>query len=836
MDMDEVSVLVVEVENSNFVNFTQFVKEKKLPYKIKHAQCIEEVKKYLDLPINVIIIDAKLKEEEIFEIFHIISEDIFSIILIEKEQENIALEAIKNGAIDYILKAQDQKTFDELTRVIEKITKEKSILEELQIYRKKLTGMVEKRIESLTQSNQNLASRNEELLLIEKRALHSNAVLAAIRNITQVIVRYSDVDKIIQKSCEYIVKTPEFSKAWLILYDENFHVTKAAQRGLDKDFSSFLKEFKKSGNCRCICFAPKIIEFPTYHCLNCPLSRTYQDESRLAVPLKHKDRIYGYFSVAISKNFQDIKQAQNLLEELASDIAFGLYNIESKKQKEEIEKKCSLLATAVENLAEIIFITNIDGTIEYVNPAFENITGYTKEEVLGKTPRILKSGHQEPIFYQEMWETIQSGKVWVGTFKNLKKNGQFYEEQATISPIHDKDGKITHYVAIKRDITEKKELQQQLRQAQKMEAIGTLASGVAHDFNNILTSILGFTELTSRNVPEGSKEKENLKKVLKASNRAANLVSQILSFSHQKEQEHKPLLVSMIIKEAIKFLRAGLPTTVCIYSNIDESAIIKGDPTQIHQILMNLCINAAHSMRKKGGNLAIQTEVVSLQDQEIKELKAGEYLLLTISDTGHGIPEDIQEKIFQPYFTTKPKGKGTGLGLVTVKRIVNSHKGALKLTSTVGKGTTFEIYLPTIEEKGNFWDIEADPIPLRGSGKILFVDDEQSIVDMAKEMLEYLGYEVHSVMDSKIALGIFTKSPYDYNLVITDQTMPGITGIKLTQKLMKIRPDIPIVLCTGYSEEVDKETAAAMGIRAFVMKPLSMGNFSKILGDILNQP
>ncbi|MBU4426851.1 MAG: PAS domain S-box protein, partial [Proteobacteria bacterium] len=517
-------------------------------------------------------------------------------------------------------------------------------------------------------------------------------------------------------------------------------------------------------------------------------------------------------------------------------------DITKRKQAEEERIR---LSTAIEQSAESVVITDREGTIKYVNPAFESVTGYSRQEAIGQNPRIIKSNKHVKEFYSDLWDTIISGKVWRGRLTNKKKDGTLYEEEATISPVNNTSGEIINFVAVKRDVTEEIKLEDKLRQAQKMEAIGTLAGGIAHDFNNILSAIIGYTELTQYEIPEGSKAKGNLREVLKAGRRAKDLVKQILAFSRQGDQERKPLQISHIVKEVLKLLRASLPTTIEFRLNIEpEIGIIEADPTQMHQVLMNLCTNAAHAMDEKGGILELSVQNVTIfedgfasgepEKSKTRNLKSkillppGPYVTLTVSDTGHGMSAEVLGRIFEPYFTTMEKGEGTGLGLAVVHGIVKSHGGAITVYSKVGKGSTFKVYFPVIEKKLVEKEEKAEAIST-GHQRILFVDDEPVLVDIGKKMLEHLGHQVITRTSSVEALEAFRNNPDKFDLVITDKTMPQMTGFGLAKEIKRIRPGVPIILCTGFSDTTDEDKARATGINGLVMKPVVMREMAEII-------
>ncbi len=385
---------------------------------------------------------------------------------------------------------------------------------------------------------------------------------------------------------------------------------------------------------------------------------------------------------------------------------------------------------------------------------------------------------------------------------------------------------------------ERHQLQTRLQQAQKMEAIGTLAGGIAHDFNNILSAILGYTEMTGVALPQGHEAHETLEQVLKASHRAKDLVAQILAFSRQSEQEKKPTNLSLIVKEVLKLLRASLPSTIEIRQEIttDKDTVI-ADPVEIHQVLMNLCTNAHHAMTETGGVLEVTLTPVDLDADEAAsypDLRPGPYVRLTVSDTGHGIDRAIVGQIFDPYFTTKEKGVGTGLGLAVVDGIVKSHGGAITLRSQPGKGSTFDLFFPLVEMEAAPVTETVEQCP-RGSECILFVDDEEPLADLGRRMLHHLGYDVISRSSSVEALEAFRAQPDKFDLVVTDQTMPNMTGEMLAKKIMGIRSDIPIILCTGYSEVIREEHAKAIGIRTFVMKPIVLKEIARTVRRVLDE-
>lgn len=491
-------------------------------------------------------------------------------------------------------------------------------------------------------------------------------------------------------------------------------------------------------------------------------------------------------------------------------------------ERKQVEEELSRLAKAVEQTAEIVVVTDRYGKIQYVNTAFCNITGYAKEEAAGKSLTFMAGRKEAEKTYRQMFDGMSSGAGSIGRVTNRKKDGSTYQAETSVSPVRDKTGKTINYVVVERDVTEEIRLEMQLRQAQKMEAIGTLAGGIAHDFNNILSAIIGFSEMSIEDLPEGDTNRYFSEQILKAAIRGRDLIRQILAFSHKREQERTPVRLSSIIKEAQKFLRASLPSTIEIKLTIeDESSMIVASPTQMHQVLMNLCTNAAHAMRQKGGILDISLQEASPESLHSSQFDArqGPYVKLSVSDTGTGMTRDVLERIFDPFFTTKGPGEGTGMGLSVVHGIVESHGGIVMARSTPGKGSSFDLYFPKADGLQSTL-VECEQETPGGNECILLVDDEESIVEMERGLLERLGYSVISTTDSLEALEVFRREPHRFDVIITDQTMPHVTGADLSRECIGARPDIPVILCTGFSEILTAEAAKKLGIREFLMKPI----------------
>ena len=382
------------------------------------------------------------------------------------------------------------------------------------------------------------------------------------------------------------------------------------------------------------------------------------------------------------------------------------------------------------------------------------------------------------------------------------------------------------------------ESERQVQQVLKLQAIGTLAGGIAHDFNNILFPIMGYTELSMDEVPEDSLIRRNLEEILKAANRAKDLVQQILTFSRQNGRERKPIRVQGIIQEALRLLRASIPKTIDIVCDLDHHCKpVMGDPTQVHQVLMNLCTNAYHAMQETGGTIQVKlTETHIDYEETLKHIgiKMGPHLHLIVKDEGVGMDSSVLSRIFEPYYTTKEPGKGTGLGLSVIHGIVKNHGGFITVESTPGRGSAFHVYLPTIEESEVRTEKEACPSNAGGSERLLLVDDEPQLLAMEKQLIEKLGYRVTACSSAAEALKALEEQPDRFDLIITDMTMPQMTGDQLARRAWKIRSDLPVILCTGYNEMMSEEKAIEMGIRKFLLKPVDKDELAAAIRRSLN--
>ena len=511
---------------------------------------------------------------------------------------------------------------------------------------------------------------------------------------------------------------------------------------------------------------------------------------------------------------------------------------ESRRKLAESETK---LSNILQNSTDFAIIaTNLEDRIILFNPMAEKLLGCPAEKALNES--VLKIHTREAVFLekfeQAMTEIKDAGKYEFDLESDGKEDRKIVAH-AIITPMRDDHGNHCGYVFIARDVTEIKNAENQLRQSQKMQAIGTLAGGVAHDFNNILGAILGYTELALLGLPADSARYQYLTSVKKAGSRAKNLVRQILAFSRQGEAQLKSVEIAPVIKEALKLLRASIPSTIKIQQDVcPEPCKIMADPTEIHQVAMNLCTNAFHAMESKGGVLTVTLateEITSEATTESDDLQTGRYLKIMVGDTGHGMDKTTQEQIFEPFYTTKEKERGTGMGLAVVHGIVTRCNGVIRVWSEPGKGARFELYFPVVDTEPGGMKTDAVVSLPTGVERILLVDDEPELTAMGERMLAYLGYTVSSYTDSRKALDDFRAAPDDFDLLITDQTMPIMTGSDLGEEALKIRAGMPVIICTGYSAELTEKKAKEIGMSAYLWKPLTIHQLAETVRRVLDE-
>jgi PAS domain S-box-containing protein len=578
---------------------------------------------------------------------------------------------------------------------------------------------------------------------------------------------------------------------------------------------------EKSGNHACL----RLHACEDKPCPTCPIEQTFREKTPQS-SVVHLDKSGTSFFVSTHPIFNGQKEPDQVVL-IARDITREIT----------LEKERILLAVAIEQSTEAVIITDPRARIRYVNKAFERTTGYTRDEAMDKNPRFLQSGKHDRIFYQQMWSTLLSGKTWHGRLINRRKNGELLEEEASISPVVDSQGELINYIAVTRDITHEKELEQQLQQAQKLEAIGTLAGGIAHDFNNILGAILGFAEMASMQLPEKHPARNDISSIISASHRAVDLVRQILTFSRQDRTEFHPVKLQYILKESIKLLTASLPATITLHQQIDNHCPpVLGDPTLLHQVILNLCTNAKHAIGENKGTIKISLSVCENNaDADLPLSPAIDAcVVLEVADDGCGMDAETKKRIFDPFFTTKPKNKGTGLGLAVTHGIIQQHQGTIQVRSAPGQGTSFRIFLPLLDQAVLPEEMDV-PLDLpRGEEHIVLVDDEESLADIFRRILVDLGYRVTMFTSSPKAFGYVEENSADIDLLITDMTMPAMTGIDLALRVQELKPGLPIILCTGFSEAIDQAEATRLGFSAFLLKPISQHKLARTVDRLLH--
>ncbi|MBU0675179.1 MAG: PAS domain S-box protein [Proteobacteria bacterium] len=513
------------------------------------------------------------------------------------------------------------------------------------------------------------------------------------------------------------------------------------------------------------------------------------------------------------------------------------------KNNHDLLKSEQRFRSLINQAVDSFLFHDFDGRLIDANQRACDSLGYQKEELLGMTMSDLDAGTSLEQYRNDYWNNLFPESSLTVTSVYRRKDGSTFPVEMRLGLLDLDNEKFIMVLA--RDISarleadrEKEEMQDHLKQAQKMESIGTLAGGIAHDFNNILTAIMGYTELARLKVEEGTELADDLRQVYKASKRATELIKQILTFSRRHEQEVEPLQISLIVKEALKLLRSSIPSTIEIKQDIVSEALVMADPTQIHQLVMNLSTNAYHAMQETGGVLMVSLRETIIDRDGINgvDLPPGQYVTLEIRDTGSGMSEETRAKIFEPYFTTKEQGKGTGLGLAVVHGIVENHQGRITVESAPGGGTTFVVYLPTIITQEIPETVQlAIPLEAKGSERIMVVDDEEHIRNFMLKILTSCGYQVGVFTNGHEAWEVYSKAPDQWDLLITDQTMPLMTGAKLAEQVIGLRPGMPIILCTGYSEMINAEKARAMGIAVYLQKPVIVNELFRHIRGALNQ-
>ena len=694
---------------------------------------------------------------------------------------------------------------------------------------------------------------------MSERLSHQFNELSMLAKIGRTMANILSKDKLIQAANNAMEKYLDYDRGMIVLADEanhglyyaggfgysaeeisyiQNHGLKSIDRQSDDPISSAFIEQKPISLTN-----PTVTETERPEQLNAFFKST-GTQYLICIPIVYERESLGVLVLErIKPKDSDSGSDVKLLTGVASQLAVSISNITSYNKLMESEAR---FRKSFDYAASGIALLDLNGYYMDVNEFFLNMLGYSEHELFGNT--IFEICHPEDaeIVSVSLQQLIE-GEIEFASYEQrfLHRDGHTCWSLVSTSLLHDSEGSPLHFISLYQDLTDKKmtekeneKLGARLQQAQKLEAIGTLAGGIAHDFNNILSGIMGYAQLGMLENDRDSNTYRWLQGVQEAGDRASELVKQILTFSRQGKQERAPIQIHLIIKEALKLLRATLPLDIDIQERISNASdVVLADSTQIHQLVMNLCTNAYHSMLDKGGTLEVILEPENLSSSRMTEqfdLQPGPYLKLTISDTGCGMNDATLNKIFDPYFTTKKADKGTGLGLSVVHGIVESHGGAISVQSQPGKGTRFEVLFPQIPVDKKTDNRGPESIPT-GTESILFVDDEEAVAETGKSILERLGYRVEAHTNPQKALDKFSHHGHDFDLVITDMSMPHLSGEELSQRLMEIRPDIPILLCTGYSDKLNAENAYAIGITKFLIKPLEMGKLANIIREVLDE-
>ncbi len=532
------------------------------------------------------------------------------------------------------------------------------------------------------------------------------------------------------------------------------------------------------------------------------------------------------------------------LARLGPAVELALREADERRARQQAEDVLRRLYHAVEQCPATVVITDLEGRIEYANPRFTAVSGYALEEVRGQNPSILKSGQTTPAEYARLWKTIASGGQWRGEFANRTKDGRLYWEAAAISPVRDSTGRIAYYVKVAEDVTERKrveetlrKLESQLRQAQKMEALGELAGGIAHDFNSFLGAIIMNAQLAQAACPAGSMPAEHLDRVIAAGRQAAGLARQMLAFSRRDEQPRRALQLGPVVQETLRLLEATRPAQVEVEINISgDGRIVLADARQIQEAVINLWTNACHACRDAGGRI-----VVSLTDLDVEarasgpdgELPAGRYVRLTVRDTGCGMSPEVQERLFETFFTTKPEGEGTGLGLPVVQSIMLAHQGSIAVESRPQEGTAVHLLFPEHAPEATMIAPPA-ALPCGRGQRIMLVDDHAIFRDAVQRMLESLGYRVTAFGSARQALAAFRAHPDDFDLVFTDLSMREMNGAELSRQLLDARPAVPVILSSGYELTGLAEQVRSLGVREVLAKPVQRDRLAESVARALS--
>jgi len=684
-----------------------------------------------------------------------------------------------------------------------------------------------------------------ERVLHEKELNRINTILRGIRNVNQLITQVELEDTLFKKTCEILVRDIGYASVSIGLIENGAYKIKAVEfKKKDTELKKRLRTKLDEPGYECSVTTeaiktghPQILNSigPNDLAKSCQtLMKQINCQAICALPVKVEEKIIGAITYCADQANSFFSEEIDLIEEITTDLCFAIANLRQQEKQKRIDlllhKSEAKYRSMMEAIQDAVYICSSDFRVEYMNPAMIERIGHN---AVGEACHKAINGLDEKCPWC-VFNKIKEGKAQNFEYVSPKDERAYFVVNTPI--FHSEE--LVSKLSIFRDITEEKRMAAHLQQSQKLAAIGSLAGGIAHDFNNILFPIFGYLGMMMEDLSENSPLYNSASHVLGGAKRARDLVSQILLFSRKTDHRLVPIKIHHVINEALKLIRSSIPSTIKISQSVDKNCgMVMADVTHIHQITMNLCTNAFHAMEKKGGQLTVILEEVELKTDDVihSELSAGAYVVLKIADTGHGIDPDIINRIFDPYFTTKEQGKGTGLGLAVVYGIVKNYGGHIDVDSKLNKGTEFKIYLPIIPSVKENPKIDHDLPIQKGNERILLVDDQDVVLRVETKMLEKLGYRVTAQISSIKALKIFSAGPDKFDLVITDMTMPEMQGDELIKKIHGIRNDIPIILCTGYSGAISDKKTMSIGVNQFLIKPIDMKSFAKKIREVLDE-
>ena len=668
-----------------------------------------------------------------------------------------------------------------------------------------------------------------------------NRSLRSVSECSRAITRLEDEETLMQEICRICVEVGGHRMAWVAFKEDDAKksLKPAAHWGADNVYLENLQASWSAdsdigrgpaGTCirtgEIIIFQNLLadVRFAPWH----QQARKYGYASCIALPLMENEQVFGALIIFNGQTNAFTRDKAELLAEMAEDLSYGIKTLRMQARHRQETEERLMLAVAMDQTSDGIITFDPGGTIQYVNSSFAHLCGIPEEESLGVILHNFECSRRNPEFYRAILKVFSSNQALTGHFINKRRDGSTYDIAAWIAPVIAANGSVIRYVATVRDVSQEVVLQRQLRQAQKMEALATLSGGIAHDFNNILAIIITNAEMSLEDTPQHDPQRPFLELILKAGLRGKSLVRQFLTISRKSEQPQQPICLTPVVEECISMLRPTLPSTIKLQQQIPaQLSLVSADPTQIHQVIMNLCTNAADAMAGHSGGLDISLDEITLTENGVTnypDLPGGDYVRLMVTDNGHGMDREVLDRIFDPFFTTKQQGKGTGLGLSIAHGIVKAHKGHISAVSIAGGGTTFSVLLPVTTATAEETATTATAQPGSGKGQILFVDDEADYVTTMKIVLERCGYQVTPHTDSRAVLDLLRQETFTCDVLITDQTMPHLTGTQLATEALKIRPALAIILCSGSSPETDPavsdDNVAALGISSLLLKPV----------------